>query len=55
MKQGDKVKWVDGMGFENKGTVDWEATQWDASPVPVRDNRDNVIRWIERSNIKEDK
>jgi len=53
MKQGDKVKWVDGMGFEHTGTVDWEAIQWTANPVPVRD-KDDIVRWIERRNIEKE-
>ncbi len=51
MKTGEKVKWVDGMGFEHKGIVDWDAVQQTASPVPVRDNQ-GVIRWIEIRNLE---
>ena len=53
MKQGTKVRWVDGMGIENKGIVDWESTQWDTDTVPIRDEK-GVIRWITRELLEKE-
>ncbi len=52
MKQGQKVTWIDGMGIEHEGVVDWEAIQWTANPIPIR-TKDNIIRWIERQKVAE--
>ena len=53
MRQGQKVKWVDGRGFEHKGIVDWEAIIWDEPRIPIR-TTDGSIRRIERRNVEED-
>ena len=54
MKQGQRVKWVDGMGFEHKGIVDWDAIRDSELIIPVRDGK-GVIRRIERRNLEESK
>ena len=52
MKQGQMVKWTDGMGFEHEGIVDWDAIIWHESRIPIRCKEGNVVR-IERRNIEE--
>lgn len=51
MKQGQQVKWVNGMGIEQRGVVDWEATQDAENTIPVR-AKDNVIRWVARYQLE---
>lgn len=41
MKQGDKVRWIDGAGFENTGTVAWFEDDF-MIPVETKDGR--IIR-----------
>ena len=43
MDKGDKVKWVDGMGFEHTGIVAWDSDPNDFM-IPVRTNDDRVLR-----------
>ena len=52
MKQGQAVKWVDGMGFENTGVVDWEAIIYNEPIIPIR-KRNGVIIRIERRYLEE--
>ena len=52
MKQGQAVKWVDGMGFENTGVVDWKAIIYNEPIIPIR-KRNGVIIRIERRYLEE--
>ncbi len=43
MNKGDKVKWLDGIGFEHTGIVDRD-TDPDEFMIPVRTNDDRILR-----------
>ncbi len=52
MKQGTKVKWVDGMGIENHGEVDWEALESREERIPIRTKEGFIVR-IKRESLEE--
>ena len=41
--KGDKVNWVDGIGFEHTGTIDQD-TDSNEFMIPVRTNDDRILR-----------
>ena len=43
MNEGDKVKWVDGLGFEHKGTVAFDG-EFNDYMIPVTQADGTVIR-----------
>ena len=52
MKQGQAVRWVDGMGFEAHGIVDWRTFEQENQKVPVRSDVTGRVSLIDRKKLE---
>lgn len=53
MKAGDKVKWVDGIGFEHTGIVEQHDNGEFMIPVRTNDDRILRIRYVDLHIVEE--